>query len=40
MFELKSPGCKVWAFVVLGHGKVGCARKKWLAIHKECGNEW
>ncbi|CAQ99152.1 hypothetical protein ECIAI1_2308 [Escherichia coli IAI1] len=22
MFELKSPGCKVWAFVVLGHGKV------------------
>ncbi|MFP1452393.1 DNA gyrase C-terminal beta-propeller domain-containing protein [Escherichia coli] len=22
LFELKSPGCKVWAFVVLGHGKV------------------
>lgn len=21
-FELKSPGCKVWAFVVLGRGKV------------------
>ncbi|MHA6497850.1 hypothetical protein ACX3VG_14030 [Escherichia coli] len=22
LFELKSPGCKVWAFVVLGRGKV------------------
>lgn len=31
MFELKSPGCKVWAFVVLGTVKFGCARKNgWL----------
>ncbi len=31
MFELKSPCCKVWAFVVLGRGKVCCARKNgWL----------
>lgn len=38
LFELKVQGCKVWAFVVLGHGKSLAVQGKWLAIQGMSGN--